>query len=49
MVYKVTYRGVAYVRADSPEEAEDDYEFSAVLEEREIIGVEEAEDFDLGV
>lgn len=43
--YKVCYSGFAYVEADSVEEAEDDYEFGSVYEERQVDMIEEVDEF----
>lgn len=43
--YKVYYSGFAYVEADSAEEAEEDYEYSNVYDERQIDEVEEVDEF----
>lgn len=45
--YKVCYSGFAYVEADSVEEAEDNYEFDNVYEEKQICNVEEVDYFDV--
>lgn len=42
--YKVSYSGFAYIEADSPEVAEEDYEFGAVYEEKQVNSVEEVEE-----
>lgn len=43
--YKVYYSGFAYVEADSILEAEEDYEFSNVYEEKHIDAIEEVDEF----
>ena len=43
--YKVCYSGFAYVEADTPEEAEDNYDCDAVYEERQTDSIEEVDDF----
>lgn len=47
--YKVSFSGFAYVEADSPEEAKDEYEWSAIYEETSIDSVEEVEEFEVSV
>ena len=43
--YKVYYSGFAYVEADNVEEAEEDYEYSNIYDERQIDEVEEVDEF----
>lgn len=45
--YKVSYRGFAYVEAESPEDAEEKamYEDDAVYEEKECESIEEVDEF----
>lgn len=43
--YKIYYSGFCYVEADNPEEAEEDYEFSNVYEEKQVDKIEEVDDF----
>jgi len=43
--YKVRFSGFAYVEANSPEEAMDEYEWSAIYEEISVDSVEEVEEF----
>jgi hypothetical protein len=43
--YKVYYSGFAYVEADSVEEAEENYEYDCVYEEKQIEKVEEVDEF----
>lgn len=43
--YKVYYSGFAYVEADSAEEAEEDYDYSSIYDERQIDEVEEVDEF----
>lgn len=43
--YMVKFEGFAYVEADSPEAAEDAYDYDAIYEEREVTSVHEVEAF----
>lgn len=45
--YKVCFSGFAYVEADSKEEAMDEYEWSAIYEEKSVDSVEEVEEFEV--
>ena len=47
MKYKVSFSGLAYVEADSAEEAEEKamYEDDAIYEEKECISVDEVDEF----
>ena len=47
MKYKVSYRGFAYVEADSPEEAEEKamYEDDTVYSEQSVESIEEVDEF----
>lgn len=42
--YVVYYSGIAYVEANTPKEAEEDYEY-AIYNEEQVIEVEEVDDF----
>lgn len=45
-MYKVCYSGFAYVEADTPKEAEDNYDCNDVVyEERQTDSIEEVDDF----
>ena len=43
-MYKVYFSGFAYVEADSPDEAAEEYAYNSVYEEHESYDVEEADD-----
>lgn len=43
--YKVSFRGFAYVEAETEEEAEECFEDAAIYSEQEIVAVEEVDEF----